>query len=570
VFARRWSAWRRRFRNSRKTQAAVTVTIAVVAVVGALAGITLADQNVQSVNQAAATGCLSSGTPQAPGAAEVSASGAPEGVSASAAPCPAPSGGTATTSPTASVSSASTSQSAQSGPRVKVTADTYANGPTAQSQLGDIATEPVDGQGNPISFFQTPAQAAASGNCTLVVPPNPLTAKGLATPYVLGDGCSEANPNLQAFAEATILSPNGQVQVYNPLVITQGTTPAVRPVPPKIPRGAKVILDFGSNGTNLLLTGPGAVERSSGCVDAYGQSVIGQVSACDAVPFYDLANEEIARGTLRVPKTGTSLDGLACQDTRNFALIDQDPSDNTYTQYLLNGDGQTAQATPANIGAMGGATVLSNGSDNALLGYFVDPANGCQPFTEPDTTSANSAQSSQALDELSSRVNQQSQIAVVPPNDEMVLVGGSYSVAKTNVYRSLVDQPQLASNVNPVEVAAAFCMNMTNIAPEHDLLDVGRDTNFTSAVPAVGDNLATFMGNRLSMSFMNLGCQNFGLTDPVDVTVDGNDVATAVSYNTQFQQATIPASDLAPSRGTRQGPSQGHGHDHKIQNPSGM
>jgi hypothetical protein len=568
VYTRQWSAWRRRFRNNRKTQVAATVTVAVVAVAGALAGITLADQHVQSGNQAASAACLSSGTPQAPGAPEVSASGAPGSVGASAAPCPTASGGTATTSPTASTNQSN--QSTQSGPRVNVTPDTYANGPTAQYQLGDIATEPVDGQGNQISFFQTPAQAAASMNCTLVVPPNPLTAKGLATPYELGDGCSEANPNLQAFAEATILSPNGQVQVYNPLVITQGTTPAVRPIPPKIPKGAKVILDFGSNGTNLLLTGPGAVEQSSGCVDAYGQSVIGQVSACDAVPFYDMANEEIARGILRVPTTGTSLDGEACQDTRNFALIDQDPSDNTYTQYLLNGDGQTAQATLANIGAMGGSTVLSNGSDNALLGYFVDPANGCKPFAEPDTTSANGAQSSQALDELSSHVNQKSQIAVVPPNDEMVLVGGSYSVAKTNVYRSLVDQPQLPSNVNAMEVAAAFCMNMTNIAPEHNQLDMGRDENFTSAVPAVGDNLATFMGNRLSMSFTNLGCQNFGLTDPVNVTVDGNGVATAVSYNTQFQQATIPESDLAPSRGRQRAPSQGHGHDHKIQNPSGM
>ena len=450
---------------------------------------------------------------------------------------------------------------------MNVTPNTYATGPTATSQLGDIAMRPVDGAGNPISFFQTPAQAAASMNCTLAVPSNPLTAAGLATPYVLGDGCSEANPNEQAFAEATILAPNGQVQVYNPLVITQGTTPAMQPAPPKIPSGAKVILDFGFNGTNLVLTGAGAVEQSSGCVDAYGQSLIGEVSACDAVPFYNMANQEIARGTLKISSVGTSLDGEECQVTRNFALVDNDPSDNVYTAYLLNGNGQTAQATAANQAALGDATMIDNGSDNALLGDFVDPANGCTPFTQPDTTSLKGAQSSQALDELSSRVNQKTQIAVVPPNDEMTLVGGAYSLAKTNTYRSIVDQPLLAANTSLTEVAAAFCMNLTNIAPERDQLDMGRDENFTTPVPATGDNLATFLGNRLSMSFMNLGCQNFGLTDPVNVTLDGNNVAVAVSYNTAHQQATIPAPDTGNHGGKRQwGPSQDR--HRMVENPA--
>ena len=446
-----------------------------------------------------------------------------------------------------------------------VNPSSFANGPVAQASLGDVATVPVDGQGNAINLNQTAAQAATSGNCTLVVPPNPLTAKGLATPYQLGDGCSEANPNQQAFAEATILSPNGRIQVYNPLVITQGTTPAAPPVVPTVPRGAQVILDFGSNGTNLVLTGRGA-RQQSGCVDALGQSVIGQVAACNAVSFYRLANAEIARGILRVPWLGTSLDGQPCQDTRNFTLIDQDQSDNTYSEYLLNGNGQTAQGTAANKNAMGGATLVSNGSDNALLGLFVDPANGCKPFSEPDITNANGSSSSQALNELSARVYQRGTIAVTPVNDEMTLVGANFSAAKTNVYRSLVDQPLLEGNVNATEAAAAYCMNMVNVAPAHDQLDMGRDLNFTSPVPAVGNNLATFLGNRLSLSFTNLGCQNFGLTDPVTVTLDGNQVATAVTYNTAHQQATIPA----PAAKGNGGGGREHHKGGKVQNPSGM
>ena len=122
-------------------------------------------------------------------------------------------------------------------------------------------------------------------NCTLTVPANPLSAQGLATPWQLGDGCSMANAATEgAFVEATILAPNGQVQVYNPLVITAGP-----PRPPRRPRprsraAPQVIIDVGFNGTNLVLEGRGA--RQGHCVDALGQSLIGQVSACNAVNFY--------------------------------------------------------------------------------------------------------------------------------------------------------------------------------------------------------------------------------------------------------------------------------------------
>lgn len=570
MFTRHRSAWRRSNRRNRKTQVAVSVAVAAVAVVAAVAGISLADQHVESINQAALGNCLSSGAAQASGAPAVTASGAPQSPAASPAPC----ASGAASSPAVAAKPAD--------PRVKVTPNDFANGPIATQQLGDVATQPVDGAGDAINLNQTPGEAADSGNCTIAVPANPLTAQGLATPYQLGDGCSMANAGQQAFVEATILSPNGQVQVYNPLVITQGTRPAARPVVPRIPGGSRVIIDFGFNGTNLLLTGPGAMQRSSGCVDALGQSVIGQVSACGAVPFYNMANQLIARHILRVPAAGQAQDGQACQTTRDFALIDQDQSDNVYSKYLLTNDGRTAQATQANQARMGNAQLVSNGSDNALIGYFVDPANGCQPFTRPDTTSMNGSQGSQALDELSAHVNQKPHIALVPTNNPMVLVGGAFSIAKTNMYRSLVDQPLLAANTDPNQVAAAYCMNMVNIAPARDQADMGADTNFNTPVPAVGNNLATFLGNRLSMSFGNLNCGDFGLTDPVNVTAGGDGVATAVSYNTAQQQATLPAPQNGNGQngtgqngngnngGNNGGPSQGHGHHHHRFRSSGM
>src|SRR5436305_11100434 len=57
----------------------------------------------------------------------------------------------------------------------------------------------------------TPAPAAAM-DCTLIVPANPLSAQGLATPYRLTQAagapkCSEADPGVQAFVQAAVVDP---------------------------------------------------------------------------------------------------------------------------------------------------------------------------------------------------------------------------------------------------------------------------------------------------------------------------------------------------------------------------
>jgi hypothetical protein len=460
-------------------------------------------------------------------------------------------------------------------------ANSFTSGAAATAQLGDVATAPVDGTGAAINTQQTAAQAAASMNCSLAVPANPLTAAGLATPWQLGDGCSMANAGMEgAFVEATILSPSGQLSVYSPLVVTAGTQPAVAPAAPTIAPGSVVEISAGFNGTNLFLTGAGATEGK--CVDALGQSVIGQVSACNAVAFYRAANADIAKGTLKIPAAGTATDGQACQTTRDFALIDQDQSDNVVSQYLITANGQTAQNSPANEAKLTGATVLTNGSDDALLSEFVDPANGCTPFTAPDSTYPKPDGPSQALNELQAQVDQKGTIAVVPPNDEMTLVGGQMSIAKTNVYRSLVDQPLLAANTEAATVAASYCQNMVNIAPARNNLDMAKDLAFGTPVAAIGDNLATFLGNRLSMSFVNLGCANYGLTNPVNVTLDGNGVATAVSYNLAQQTAkgAAPATTTTPrtppfggapnpAAGQTTGTQARGGRSNRVDNPSG-
>ena len=142
---------------------------------------------------------------------------------------------------------------------------------------------------------------------------------------------------------------------------------------------------------------------------------------------------------------------------------------------------------------------------------------------------------------LSALVDQRGNRAALPVNDPQLLVAGQFSIGKTNTYRLLTDQPLLPFNTNKTVNAAAYCQNTVNIQPAKLQLDAAKEAGFTSPVPAVGNNLATFMGARLAASFTNMNCQNFGLTNPVTVTVDGNGVATAVTYNTTPQRAKLPA-----------------------------
>ena len=422
----------------------------------------------------------------------------------------------------------------------------------------------VDAAGDPFSFNQTTAQAADSTNCTVSVPNHPLSAKGLATPWVLGDGCTwESGDSEGVFIDATILAPNGKLQVYNPLVITQGTQPEVAPTPPTIARGSQVILSVGYNGNALALVGPGATQAN--CIDAFGNSLIDQTPQCNAATFYRMANNEIARGILTIPAIGTGKDGKACQTTRDFALIDQDQSDNAVAHYLFNPDtGQTSQATAANQTALPQDTLETNGSDNGLLDSFIDPALGCTAFTASNATNPAGASASQALNELSARQHQSGTVALLPVNDPQLLVGGQFSLGKTNLYRTETDMATLARGTNLTRNAAQYCQNMINIATPRLKLDAPMETGTPSPVPDEGDNLATFLAARLSASFDNLSCKDYGLTNPMTMTLDANGVATGATYDTTHQAATVPR-----GTGRRHGPHNwkakfmpDHGHGH--------
>ena len=386
--------------------------------------------------------------------------------------------------------------------------------------------------GTGMDLSQTPAQAAKSMNCTLQVPANPLSARGLATPYVLGDGCQMSNADLQAYVEADIINPRtGSLKVYNPLVITEGTQPAARPVPPRVPRGDVVGIMFGFNGDNLMLTSTGNSLQQGTCVNGLGQSLFTQVAYCNSPAFYRAANRDIARGLLKIPPLGTGNDGQTCPTVRDFAVVDQDQSDNVVTTYLLTANGQTAQDSPGNATALGGATPINNGSDNALVNKFMDPALGCTPYEFHDKTMPGKMSGSQITDELLAAADQAVPVALVPLNDPMTQVNGHNNVTKTNLYRAGVDQPVVGQAQTP-DTPRNYCKDMMQIGMARIALDEKQFSNFASPVPDTGNNLFTFMAARLSASFGNLGCGALlNAPNPVKLTLDANGVATAASFS---------------------------------------
>lgn len=130
--------------------------------------------------------------------------------------------------------------------------------------------------------------------CNLVVPPAPLTAQGLATPYVLeganGNDCTEANAGTSAFVQAAIVAPTGAVTIYSPLVITAGTQPAAAPVLPTVPPGSVVGIWGGFNGVDIHIIGPGVTDPLSNCINGLAGSDFGQFWACNAQATFAAAD----------------------------------------------------------------------------------------------------------------------------------------------------------------------------------------------------------------------------------------------------------------------------------------
>jgi hypothetical protein len=389
------------------------------------------------------------------------------------------------------------------------------------------------------------AAAAPNPDCTLIVPANPLSATGLATPFQLtatdpnGGPCNEANTAQSAFVEAVVFDPaNSQISIYHPLVIDQGTSPAVAPVKPNLPANATVALWIGFDGDNLTLASANPSTLSNAhCVNGLPGSIFTQVSYCNAPAFFGLANNAAINGNLKVPALATAKDGQTCPTIRSFSIVDQDQSDNVDTLYLATSKGTTAQNTKANIAKLKGAATLLNPGDNSLFTYFVMPAIGCTPWMMPSLDDPGQMVPSQAVNELQAHLLQKTPVARVPGGDPMVEFAGSTDLYKDNLYRAGVDQP--AAN-NQTYQTAPYCREMLRALPKM-VTDQKLETNFASLAPAAANNTFTFLAQRWVASWTLLDCQSLiNIAPPITLTTDANTgVVTSATINTSKLNSDI-------------------------------
>jgi hypothetical protein len=374
--------------------------------------------------------------------------------------------------------------------------------------------------------------AALNMDCTLIVPANPLSAQGLATPYQLvgnnakaNGPCKEMNNAQAAFVQGAVLDPaTGQISVYNPLVVDQGTQPAVAPVTPQLPARAIVALWFGFNGNTLTLQDSNGSLAQGRCVNGIRGSIFGQFAYCNAPAFFAAANLLMRTGKLAPPALGTAKDGQPCPTVRDFSVVDMDQSDNVTTTYLVTVGGRVAQDTAANRGALGKIPTAKNASDNRLLAVALDTALSCTPWMAPDLADPGNRVPALPLNELQAAAHQAAPVALVPSGDPMVLVNGQQNLFKVNAYRLGVDQ-----RLAPFASASTttYCTNLLNVAPARLQLDKGKaltTVQGSSPDPMVANSLFTFLAQRFVATFEANGLNCAGLLnqkDPVTVTTQG-------------------------------------------------
>ncbi|KAG0374565.1 hypothetical protein BGX24_010245 [Mortierella sp. AD032] len=219
-----------------------------------------------------------------------------------------------------------------------------------------------------------------SGNCILQLPKNPLTAEGLATPFILVNGnCDQANPNHQVFVEATIFDPNTKTfGVYHPLVINEGAQPAIKPVLPTLPQNAVVGLWVKAKANSITLTGSTQV-----CMNA----------SCNAHAFFSAVQSANEGQGVDIRPVGNDKMGRPCPTAGVFGVIAQ-------ITYLQTNGGQLAQAIEANRNALKQFTEISSGSDYVRNSAFFGRALGCTTLQAPSMMEEGVMLGSMALNEL--------------------------------------------------------------------------------------------------------------------------------------------------------------------------
>lgn len=411
------------------------------------------------------------------------------------------------------------------------------------------------------------ALAQINMDCALLLPAQPLTPAGLATPYQLqalnaaAGPCNQKTDGQTSFVQGVVYDNSVQppnIFAYNPIVVDAGTTPLVALVAPVLNQGAQIGLWFGTNANTLTLMDGGNGGFNAGqCVNGLVQgavtSIFGQFSYCNAQNFFIVALADLKARVLVPPPLGTARDGLPCPTTNDFFVVDQDPNDNVVTAYLVsNANGRVALNNTANLMQFQAtATLFVNPSDERLIGA-INAAIGCpgwriRDFNDPQNVAGVLTVGSNELFAAAYQgtVPGMSPIANIPLNDPMAQVGNQPSLAKVNLYRAGVGQPPALTPADADVVA--FCRNLLYYQPQRMLKNINALYSAPSPTPAVATSLLGFLANRFVAAFGagNLGCTNLlRVPQPMNLTVNANGQVTGASI-TPYYPPGVGASSAA-------------------------
>jgi len=346
--------------------------------------------------------------------------------------------------------------------------------------------------------------AYADDVCVLMVPDNPLTPLGLTTPYhLVGAGCNQANILMSRFVHAVILNvDNGNLQLYNPLVISTQNA-AVPPVPINFTVNNHVVgIWIGSNSNTLTLGNPAGVANGLCVSGTTPTSNFGQFAFCNVDAFWKAIEKVRAAGNLAVPNIGTAIDGQVCPTIRDYFVVDMDPDDGVQTQYLVTANGDVIQKTANNMQTQNIQGELANDGDHRLVSAFLTGASGCQGWLIPDLADPPTKRAALPMNVLQAVYYQPMPVESLPNTDPMTTTNGQPDLAKLNLYKKGIYQPQIN---NLVEAdPAVFCRRMVDITAPRITSLAANLMNVPS--PMMGVNLLDFVKNRASGTYKMLNC----------------------------------------------------------------
>jgi len=301
------------------------------------------------------------------------------------------------------------------------------------------------------------------------------------------------------------------VGLYNPLVITAGTTPEVAPVPVNFTVNNHVVgIWMGSNSNTLALTNPNGIANGI-CASGTPTSPFGQFAFCNVAAFWKAMELVRAQGLLPVPPIGVAPDGLPCPTIRDYSVVDMDPDDGVTTTYLLTANGNPIQKTLNNM-KLNIQGELANDGDHHLVSGFVQAATGCQGWLVQDMADPGVKRPALPMNVMQSIYFQPMPVESLPNTDPMTTTNNLPDINKLNLYRKGIYQPQIN---NLIEAdPAVFCRLYANITFAR-LKSLSVQLKNTVSPAGGGMNLFDFMKTRASTTYAALTCQALtGLPDP--------------------------------------------------------